>query len=296
MEVKALINEQSITQIEAGMPASIKVDALTDVTLKGIVTKVNQYAESSGWMSSSIRKYAVFVKILDPPATLKPGMNASVTIQVRYEKDAVLAPIQSIYAVQDKQFCLVKTGEDEWETREVQVDGDNSQMVLIRDGVEEGEELVMNPGAYKDIMDLPELKLDAKIELSEKDAKEAQKAREKAASTAVAGSPPQDGPSREGGSARGGQQGRGGPSGGGPGGGGFSMSAMVDRMMSRYDTNGDGKIDKDEQASVSERGRGMIANADTDGDGSISKDEMTKAADAMMKRFRSGGGMGGGGQ
>ena len=54
MEVKALINEQSITQIRVGMPATIQVDALTNQSLRGVVTKVNQYAESSGWMSSSI--------------------------------------------------------------------------------------------------------------------------------------------------------------------------------------------------------------------------------------------------
>ncbi len=167
MEVKALINEQSITQIEPGMPCSIEVDALTDQTLKGIVTKVNQYAESSGWMSSSVRKYAVFVKILDPPPALKPGMNASVNIQVRYEKEALLAPLQTVYAVQDKQFCLVKNGDNQWETREVEIGGDNSEMVLIEGGVEKGEQLVMNPGAYKSIMDLPEMKLDSKIELPE---------------------------------------------------------------------------------------------------------------------------------
>ena len=59
MEVKALINEQSITQIRPGMPCSIKVDALTNVTLNGMVTKVNQYAESGGWMSSSVRKLSL---------------------------------------------------------------------------------------------------------------------------------------------------------------------------------------------------------------------------------------------
>ncbi len=67
MEVKALINEQSITRIEVGMPAKIQVDALTNESLTGVVTKVNQYAESSGWMSSSVRKYAVLVEIISPP-------------------------------------------------------------------------------------------------------------------------------------------------------------------------------------------------------------------------------------
>ncbi len=171
MEVKALINEQSITQISVNMPATIKVDALNNTTLKGIVTKVNQYAESSGWMSSSIRKYAVFVRIINPPPALKPGMNSSVNIQVQYEPDVLLAPLQTIYGVQDKQFCLAKRGENEWETLEVEIGGNNSQMVYILSGVEEDTELVMNPGAYKDYMDLPELKLDSKIELPESELK-----------------------------------------------------------------------------------------------------------------------------
>ena len=82
---------------------------------------------------------------------------------------------------------------------------------------------------------------------------------------------------------------------GGGAGGGFSASAMVDRMMSSYDTNGDGKIDKDEQAGLSDRARGMVETADSDGDGAVSKAEMTKAAEAMMQRFQGGGGGGPGG-
>ncbi len=65
-------------------------------------------------------------------------------------------------------------------------------------------------------------------------------------------------------------------------------------MMERYDTNGDGSVDQEEQANISERAKPMIADADTNGDGSISRDEMTKASEAMMQRFQGGGGFGGG--
>ena len=91
----------------------------------------------------------------------------TVTIQVRYEPDALMAPLQTIFAVQDKQFCLVKTGPDpkDWETREVETDGNNSKFVLIKSGLEEGDQLVMNPGAHRERMDLPDLKLDTKIDI-----------------------------------------------------------------------------------------------------------------------------------
>ncbi len=298
MEVKALINEQSITRIEVGMPATIKVDALNNLTLKGVVTRVSQYAEQSGWMSSSIRKYAVFVSIIDPPPALKPGMNASVTIQVRYEEEALTAPIQTVYGVQDQHFCLVQIGEDLYETRKVEIDGDNSQLVLIKGGLAEGERLVMNPGAYKEKMDLPELKLDTKIELTQEESQQAKAAQESSDSAndpadgqAARGQPGGGRPG--GGQPGGGRPGGGRPGGGAAGGGGFNMSAIVDRTMERYDTNGDGNIDADETANIDGRAKDMVTGADSNSDGSVSRAELEKAMAAMMSRMQQGGGAGG---
>ena len=287
MEVKALINEQSITRIEPGMPATVKVDALNNITLKGVVTSVNQYAEQGGWMSSSVRKYAVFVSLIDPPTALKPGMNAAVTIQVRYDPEALTAPIQTVYGVQDQHFCLVKTGDDQYETRQVEIDGDNSQLVVIKDGLTEGDRLVMNPGAYKEKMDLPDFKLDTRIELSDEEAKQAAKAQESKKPEAKTG---QATSGRPGGS--GSASGGGGRPGGGAG-GGFNMSAMIDRSMERYDTNSDGSIDADELANIEGRAKEMMSNADSDGDGSVSRAELEKSMAEMMKRFQQGGGAGG---
>ena len=310
MEVKATINEQSITQIKDGMPVEIKVDALNDQKLKGIVTKVNQYAERSGWGSSSVRKYAAFVRILDPPETLKPGMNASVSIQARYEPEAIKVPIQAVYAVQDSSFCLVKKGENQWDTRPVEVDGDNSQMVLIKSGLEVGEQVVLNPGAYKDIMDLPETKLDTKIEISKEAQDKFDKAQAKELAMSKSGRTNGEtakaergeggqGGERGGRGQRGDRQGRGeggrgggrgGPSGGG--GGGFDPATIVDRMMQRYDTNSDGTIDAGEIANIEERARDRVKQGDQNGDGKVTKQEMAQAMDAMMKRFQGGGGGG----
>ena len=252
MEVKALINEQSITRIEPNMPVSIKVDALNSTSLKGIVTKVNQYAESSGWMSSSIRKYAVFVRIIDPPPALKPGMNASVNIQVQYEPEVLLAPIQTIYGVQDEHFCLAKKG-DEWQTLKVELGGDNSQMVYIKSGVEPGTELVMNPGAYKEFMDLPEVKLDTKIEIPEDAASDivGQTSSEKA---------PKDKKTRG-------------------GGGRPEMPADGASMIASKDTDGDGKLTKDEIGTPYSY---FFDRVDTDSDGFVSEAE----ADASIKSMK----------
>jgi hypothetical protein len=266
---------------------------LNNITLKGVVTSVNQYAEQGGWMSSSVRKYAVFVSLIDPPTALKPGMNAAVTIQVRYDPEALTAPIQTVYGVQDQHFCLVKTGDDQYETRQVEIDGDNSQLVVIKDGLTEGDRLVMNPGAYKEKMDLPDFKLDTRIELSDEEAKQAAKAQESKKPEAKTGQATSGRPGGSGSASGGGGRPGGGAGGAGGAGGGFNMSAMIDRSMERYDTNSDGSIDADELANIEGRAKEMMSNADSDGDGSVSRAELEKSMAEMMKRFQQGGGAGG---
>lgn len=273
MQVKALINEQNITQIARGMPASIQVDALDGTQLRGVVTKVNQYAESKGWFGSNVRKYAVFIKILDPPQSLKPGMNASVSIQSRFEEDVLQVPIQTVYSVQKQSFCLVKNGE-RFETREIEIDGNNSKMILVRSGLAKGEQLVMNPGLHKDRMDLPEVQADPRIELAEGELLADNDRKSAGGITPVSGS--SAGPK----------------SGGRPGGGGMAAG-----IMSKYDANKDEVIDKAEMASLEERSRGFVSRADTNKDGQVTKAELTKMAANMSKKWGGGGrgGPGGGG-
>ena len=273
MEVKTLVNEQSITRIVEGQIAEIRVDALSDRLLSGVVTHVNQYAESSRY-SSSVRKYAVLVRILNPPPTLKPGMNASCSIQVEFQPNVLKAPVQTAYSAGDKNFCLVKKGEDEWETREINVADDNSQVLWITSGLEEGEEVVMNPGAYLQIMELPDVNLEEKIELSDEDQQYADKAKkDQPAGSATANRPAGNPP------------GGAGPGGAGPGGAGMPVKEIVTRSMNRYDTNSDGKIDQTESAAVEGRGKAMIGRADKNGDGEITAVEL----EAAIKARSSGG-------
>jgi HlyD family secretion protein len=58
MQVKATVNEARVTMVRPGMPVSVRVDALKDELLEGVVTKVNQFAEQTSFFSGSIRKYA----------------------------------------------------------------------------------------------------------------------------------------------------------------------------------------------------------------------------------------------
>lgn len=279
MEIKVLINEQSITAIRPNMPATISVDALPNLGLTGFVTKVNSYAEQGGWGSSSaVREYAVFVRIINPPNELIPGMNASVTIQTEFQADVLQAPLQCIYAANNTNFVLRQIGKEEYQTVEVKIAGENSQNVWIETGVQDGDMLVMDPGQYKDLMDLPEAKLESRIVLPEG-----------TATTSSEEPPARD--EEKAGKDKDKKRGKRNAMGGGMG-GGFDINRIVDMTMERYDTNEDDQLDAEEQKEFDERASRLTA-ADKDGDGIITRDEVKTYMDEMMKRFSQGGGGGG---
>ncbi len=86
-------------------------------------------------------------------------MNASVTFQMDYQERALQIPIQCLYRVKGRSFCLVGQG-DFYETVEVAVQSTNKKVAwLLEDkanGITKGAPIVMSPGSYMDLMSLPE--------------------------------------------------------------------------------------------------------------------------------------------
>lgn len=303
MHVKALINESRITLVRPGMPVTIRVDAISDSLLQGEVTKVNQYAEPGGWSSGNVKKYAAFVRIIDPPASIRSGMNAEVRIHVERRPDAIQVPVQALAEVKGHYFCLVKNGEN-YETREVEIGSTNDKTAVINSGLQKDEQVVMNPRGYPNYLQLPAI---ADRELP------AIANSTPGANVTPAGLPGSGaggpgsggrpgmagGPPGTGGPGAGGPPGPGGPGGaGGPGGerrGPPNAAAIVTRVM-QNDTDADGKISESEMAAMDDRTREMLTAADTNNDGFVDKTEVLIAAAAVVQKIKAMGGVGGGGQ
>ena len=83
-------------------------------------------------------------------------MNSSVLIETERIVDALLLPIQCVYGYRGKTFCLVKNGSD-WKTVEVKIGSNNDTNVVVEDSINEGDQVALNPAAFKDLMDLPDI-------------------------------------------------------------------------------------------------------------------------------------------
>ncbi|MDX1945448.1 MAG: HlyD family efflux transporter periplasmic adaptor subunit [Pirellulaceae bacterium] len=271
MQVKALINEARVTLVRAGLPVSIRVDALKDEQIEGQVTKVNQYAEPGGWSSGSIKKYAAFIKILNPPVALRSGMNAEVRIHVERKSDALQVPVQALAEHKGHFFALVQNG-DRYETREVEVSSTNDKVAVIDKGLGENDVVVMNPRGQGSLLVLPKLADPTPVELA--DIKRAAPVVNPAALAGNSAAP---------GGAAGEPKAKRPP----------TAASMVSRAFDENDTDKDGKLSQSEIDAMDERRKQMFAAADTTGDGFIDQSEATVAAAQAIQRMRERAGPGG---
>ncbi|MEE2738139.1 MAG: HlyD family efflux transporter periplasmic adaptor subunit [Planctomycetota bacterium] len=254
MQVKVTVHESKVESLRRGMRANLKIQ---DRELQGTVVRIATQPEPGGFMSANIKEYATIVKIDGTPEDLKPGMTAAVEILVAKKDDVLTIPVQCIVETGKKFYCWVQTEGNEVEKREVILGPSNDKVIEVKDGLNEGDQVLLNPRATQDdardtVVIEEDVDTDKKFgELKEPLKEEAQ-------------------PRKRGG---------GGGGGGGRRGGGFDLM--------QYDSNSDGKVSKDE---APERMREFFDRMDPNSDGFIDAKEI-----ADMRRRFGGGRRGGGG-
>jgi multidrug efflux pump subunit AcrA (membrane-fusion protein) len=145
MQVKAKIHETKVEMLRIGMPARINVQ---DRIYKGKVVAVANQPEPGSWFSSSVKEYAATVAIEGEISNLKPGMTAEVEIFVADIPNALTVNVSAVVEQGGGKFYVwVVTKEGDLERRPVLVGRTNENVIEIKDGVVEGEEVVLNPRA-----------------------------------------------------------------------------------------------------------------------------------------------------
>jgi len=163
MQIKAKINEGSVTMLREGMPARIHLDAFRDVELTGSVQKVYEYPDASSQMSTAVKEYEATIEIDElptdeagEPLALRPGMTAEAKIRVRTLPDVIQVPVQAIVEHDGRNYCVQPDGES-FRLRGVTLGLSNEKTAVIVKGLEVGELVVMEAASYRDELDLPEL-------------------------------------------------------------------------------------------------------------------------------------------
>ena len=146
-------HDQEERVLRQGDAALIHVHAFPDLLWHGHVRQIANVPLMIDWRLTDTKVYQTVVTIDELPRDLKPGMTADVTIFPERTLDHVLTvPVEAL--VQrvkhgEANKCYVLTDEGP-EPREVMLGANNDAVVEVKDGIHEGDEVVLNPEAVTD--------------------------------------------------------------------------------------------------------------------------------------------------
>lgn len=92
MQLKASIDEADLGRIASGQSVNFTVDAYPNDTFRGVVEQVRLNPE----VSSNVVTYTAIVSAPNPQLKLKPGMTASLTIEVARRDDVLRVPAAAL--------------------------------------------------------------------------------------------------------------------------------------------------------------------------------------------------------
>jgi len=157
MQVKGLINEANVRLVRPGQRATIRLEAFPNQVFDGMVRMVNDYPEPNSWQGGSMsREYMTMVTVLNPPEGMKVGLTAEARIVVDEIPDALLVPMQAVFEYGGKMYA-VTFKEGKWDKVEVKTGPANDKEVVILEGLNEGDEVVLGAWVHRDKIDLPKL-------------------------------------------------------------------------------------------------------------------------------------------
>ncbi len=131
-----------------GQQAVLRVDAFPNRQLQGHVKAVANVAMAIDWWSD-VKVYQTVVAIDGTVDNLKPGMSAEVTIFADESPEPVLViPIQAVVgtiAMAKQRKCFVLDAQGRPQERDILLGMSNEKMVEVREGLAEGDKVVLNP-------------------------------------------------------------------------------------------------------------------------------------------------------
>jgi len=142
MQVKVGIHESIIDRVHLGMEARV---TLANGEMVGKVSSVASVAQPAGWWTGNIVKYDVIVDI-PSREDLKPGMTAEVDLLLASYQQVLTAPVAAVADTADGVFCWVEQNGD-YVKRSVLLGDGNDIFVIVSQGLEPGDEVVLAPVA-----------------------------------------------------------------------------------------------------------------------------------------------------
>jgi len=140
LQLNVDLDEVDFPNVTTGMNASIRLDAYPANEITGTIQRISPVAQTSGGTTT----FPLTIGF-SPPAgvALRPGMNASVSIQSKVRDNVLLVPQQALQTVGDRTFVTVVSN-GHHEEREIRVGLSSGGKTEVASGLSEGEKVVLH--------------------------------------------------------------------------------------------------------------------------------------------------------
>lgn len=140
MWVEADIFEQDVPFVHEGMQVEIELTAFPSETFSGIVTLVWPF------LDAETRTLRVRVEFESPDERIRPGMYATVNFSAEVAHDVLVVPKDAVIRTGERGVVYVEVDRNLFERRRVETGYESGNLVEIRSGVAEGEQVVARGG------------------------------------------------------------------------------------------------------------------------------------------------------
>lgn len=147
MQVATKVNDSKINSVRAGQTALIRLDTAPEVPIKGIVRKVANFPLPRRWSQAPI-EYEIFVDVAEKNPMVRSGLRAKVEVFIEQIDDAIQVPV-SCLVERNGGFNVVVKNNNQPEMRPVEIGPNNESMVIIKSGLAEGEQVLVDPDRFR---------------------------------------------------------------------------------------------------------------------------------------------------
>jgi HlyD family secretion protein len=145
MVVETKVRETDIHKIEKNQKVSVRVQAYPDLKLTGKVVLVGTLAQEEKERRGA-KYFGVTVQLEGSEPRLRPGMSATVEIEVEERARALYVPLEAVFEKDGRHVCyLVQRGG--LREREVAVGSANRDFVVVERGLEKGDRVALRDPA-----------------------------------------------------------------------------------------------------------------------------------------------------
>ena len=140
MLVETRVKEGEIHRVEPGQKAEVRLEAFPDETFAATVLRLGALTAGD---RGEARTFPLVLKLAKAEPRLRPGMSAQALVLAGEVKDAVQVPVDAVRYEGDQAVCTVRTVTGT-ETRRVKTGRSNAFFVEIRDGLAEGDVVLIS--------------------------------------------------------------------------------------------------------------------------------------------------------